>query len=116
MLGSRAGDGEGGPILGFLSAGVGDLCLEHRAESVSACTNLMSRFGHAIHVCTACCSSVSSGLIGIGRSMSPQRSSVIRSTKTGESFRNRLAMYCPALFLDFHITLSTNFELFPIKN
>ena len=82
MLGSRAGGGEGGPTLGFLSAGVGDLCLEHRAESVAACTNLMSRFGHAIHVCTACCSSVSSGPIGIGRSMSSQRSSVIRSTKT----------------------------------
>ena len=55
MLGSLAGGGEGGPILGFLSAGVGDLCLEHRSESVAACTNLMSRFGQAIHVCTACC-------------------------------------------------------------
>ena len=82
MLGSRAGGGEGGPTLGFLSAGVGDLCLEHRVESVAACTNLKSRFGQVIHVCMACCSSVSSGPIGIGRSMSSQHSSVILSTKT----------------------------------
>ena len=83
VLGSRAGGGEGGPTLGFLSTGIGDLCLEHREESVAACTNLMSCFGHAIHVCTACYTgSVSSGPIGIGRSKSSQHSSVIRSTKT----------------------------------